>query len=119
MPPVESGRQLTAAQIALLTRWVNEGARWNKHWAFVAPPCRPCGQRPGYAIRWMPSSSRGWKKRISISYNLVSHPVSVYDLQITLLHLLGIDHKRLTYIFQGRHFRLTNVHGELVEKILA
>jgi hypothetical protein len=53
------------------------------------------------------------------SYNIVSDPVSVYDLQITLLHLLGIDHKRLTYIFQGRHFRLTNVHGELVEKILA
>jgi uncharacterized protein (DUF1501 family) len=53
------------------------------------------------------------------SYNVVSDPVSVYDLQATLLHLLGIDHKRLTYKFQGRHFRLTDVHGELVEKILA
>ncbi|MBI1762231.1 MAG: DUF1501 domain-containing protein [Acidobacteria bacterium] len=53
------------------------------------------------------------------SYNVVSDPVSVFDLQATMLHLLGIDHKRLTYKFQGRHFRLTDVHGELVEKILA
>ena len=53
------------------------------------------------------------------SYNIVSSPISVFDLQATILHLLGIDHKRLTYKFQGRHFRLTDVHGELVEKILA
>jgi uncharacterized protein (DUF1501 family) len=53
------------------------------------------------------------------SYNVVSDPVSVYDLQATILHLLGVDHKRLTYRFQGRDFRLTDVHGELVEKILA
>ncbi len=53
------------------------------------------------------------------SYNVVSDPVDVYDLQATILHLLGIDHKRLTYKFQGRHFRLTDVHGEIVEKILA
>ncbi len=53
------------------------------------------------------------------SYNVVSDPVSVFDLQATLLHLLGIDHKRLTHKFQGRHYRLTDVHGELVEKILA
>lgn len=53
------------------------------------------------------------------SYNAIEDPVSVYDLQATLLHLLGIDHKRLTYKFQGRHFRLTDVHGELVNKILA
>ncbi len=53
------------------------------------------------------------------SYNIVSDPVDVFDLQATMLHLLGIDHKRLTYKFQGRHFRLTDVHGELVEKVLA
>ncbi|HEU0176740.1 MAG TPA: DUF1501 domain-containing protein [Blastocatellia bacterium] len=52
------------------------------------------------------------------SHNIVSDPVSIFDLQATMLHLLGIDHKRLTYKFQGRHFRLTDVHGELVEKIL-
>jgi hypothetical protein len=53
------------------------------------------------------------------SYNIVNDPVHVHDLQATILHLLGVDHKRLTYKFQGRYFRLTDVHGELVEKILA
>jgi hypothetical protein len=53
------------------------------------------------------------------SYNIVSDPVHIHDLQATILHCLGIDHKRLTYKFQGRHFRLTDVHGEVVEKILA
>jgi hypothetical protein len=53
------------------------------------------------------------------SYNIASDPVSVYDLQATLLHLMGIDHKKLTYRFQGRDFRLTDVHGEVVTKLLA
>jgi hypothetical protein len=53
------------------------------------------------------------------SYNVTADPVHVHDLQATILHLLGIDHKRLTYKFQGRHFRLTDVHGELVKQILA
>jgi hypothetical protein len=53
------------------------------------------------------------------SYNVASDPVSVYDLQATILHLMGIDHTRLTYRFQGRDFRLTDVHGEVVGKILA
>jgi hypothetical protein len=52
------------------------------------------------------------------SYNVVSDPVSVYDLQATILHLLGIDHTKLTYRFQGRDFRLTDVHGEVVTKVL-
>lgn len=47
------------------------------------------------------------------------NPVHVHDFQATLLHLLGIDHKKLTYRFQGRDFRLTDVHGEIVKGILA
>ena len=43
----------------------------------------------------------------------------VHDLQATILHCLGIDHKRLTYRFQGRDFRLTDVAGEVVEPLLA
>ncbi len=43
----------------------------------------------------------------------------IYDLQATILHLMGIDHKRLTYHFQGRDFRLTDVHGNLIERLLA
>jgi hypothetical protein len=53
------------------------------------------------------------------SYNIVKDPVHVHDLQATILHCLGIDHKRLTYRFQGRDFRLTDVSGEVVEKILS
>jgi hypothetical protein len=53
------------------------------------------------------------------SYNVASDPVSVHDLQATILHLLGIDHTKLTYRFQGRDFRLTDVHGAVVSKILA
>ena len=43
----------------------------------------------------------------------------VHDLHATILHLLGLDHKRLTYRFQGRDFRLTDVAGEVVRKVLA
>jgi len=53
------------------------------------------------------------------SYNIVADPVHIHDMQATILHCLGIDHKRLTYKFQGRHFRLTDVHGEVVKQILA
>ena len=53
------------------------------------------------------------------SYNIVRDPVEVYDLNATILHLLGIDHKRLTFRFQGRDFRLTDVHGEVMTRILA
>jgi hypothetical protein len=52
-------------------------------------------------------------------YNITRDPVHVHDLQATMLHLLGIDHTRLTYKYQGRHFRLTDVHGEVVRKLLA
>ncbi len=51
-------------------------------------------------------------------YNITRDPVHVHDLHATILHLLGIDHTRLTYKYQGRHFRLTDVHGNVVKKIL-
>lgn len=46
-------------------------------------------------------------------------PIDVYDLQATILHLLGMDHTRLTYRHLGRDFRLTDVHGNVVQKLLA
>jgi uncharacterized protein (DUF1501 family) len=52
-------------------------------------------------------------------YNITENPVHVHDLQATILHCLGIDHLRLTYKFQGREFRLTDVGGEVVKSILA
>jgi hypothetical protein len=51
-------------------------------------------------------------------YNVAEDPVSVYDLQATMLHLLGVDHERLTYKHQGRYYRLTDVHGEVVKGVL-
>jgi hypothetical protein len=52
-------------------------------------------------------------------YNITRDPVHVHDLNATILHLMGIDHTRLTYRFQGRDYRLTDIHGELVKGILA
>ena len=52
------------------------------------------------------------------SYGIVRDPVHVYDLQATILRCMGIDHTQLTYRFQGRHFRLTDIAGEVVNKIL-
>jgi hypothetical protein len=72
---------------------------------------------------WM--AGAGIKPGISIgatddySYNVVDEPVHIHDLNATILHSLGIDHTRLTYKYQGRHFRLTDVHGTVVKKALA
>jgi hypothetical protein len=52
------------------------------------------------------------------SYNIVKDPVHIHDLNATLMHILGIDHERLTFRFQGRDFRLTDVHGKVVEAVL-
>jgi hypothetical protein len=52
-------------------------------------------------------------------YNITADPVHVHDLQATFLSCLGIDHTKLTYKFQGRHFRLTDVEGRVVKEILA
>lgn len=54
-----------------------------------------------------------------LGFNVVKDGVHVHDFQATLLHLLGLDHEKLTYKFQGRHFRLTDVHGKVVKAVLA
>ena len=67
----------------------------------------------------------GVKKGITIGktddfgYNVAERPVHVNDLHATIMHLLGVDHKRLTYRFGGRDFRLTDVGGELVKEAIA
>jgi len=53
------------------------------------------------------------------SYNLVKDGVHVHDFHATMLKLLGVDHERLTFLFQGRRFRLTDVSGKVVSAILA
>src|SRR5690606_26586325 len=64
-----------------------------------------------------PGMSHGASDDLGMS--VVENPVHVHDLQATILHLLGIDHERLTYRFQGRNFRLTDVHGKIVSPILS
>ena len=72
---------------------------------------------------WM--AGAGVKKGMSygktddFSYNITENPVHIHDFQATLMHLLGIDHERFNYKFQGRRYRLTDVHGKVVKDILA
>ena len=54
-----------------------------------------------------------------LGMNAIEKPVHIHDLQATLLHQLGIDHERLTYRFQGRYYRLTDVHGQVVRDLLS
>ena len=58
-------------------------------------------------------------KTDDFSFNVVENPVHVYDLHATMLHCLGVNHEKLTYKFQGRHYRLTDVHGRVVPGLLA
>ncbi len=51
-------------------------------------------------------------------YNITKDPVHIHDLNATILHLMGVDHTRLTYRYQGRDFRLTDVEGNVVRKLL-
>ena len=58
-------------------------------------------------------------KTDDFSYNIAEDPIHVHDLQATILHCLGIDHERLTYRFQGRDYRLTDVSGKVIQRLLA
>ena len=67
------------------------------------------GIRPGQTIG----------KTDDLGFSPVEDPVHVHDVHATILHLLGLDHTRLTFRFQGREFRLTDVAGNVIEKLLA
>ncbi|MBP60455.1 MAG: hypothetical protein CMJ62_02915 [Planctomycetaceae bacterium] len=58
-------------------------------------------------------------KSDDLAINVAQDPVHVHDFQATILHLLGIDHKQLTFKYQGRNFRLTDIHGNVVHPLLA
>ncbi|MFM7151031.1 MAG: DUF1501 domain-containing protein, partial [Gemmataceae bacterium] len=58
-------------------------------------------------------------KTDEIGYAPVEDKVHVHDIQATILHLLGLEHTRLTFRFQGRDFRLTDIHGKVIHPILA
>ena len=54
-----------------------------------------------------------------LGFAIAENPVHIHDLQATIMHLLGFDHEKLTYRFQGRDYRLTDVHGQVIRPILA
>ena len=60
-----------------------------------------------------------WGETDDYSYNVVANPVEVHDLHATMMYLLGVDHRRLTFRFQGRDHRLTDVHGKVLHELLA
>lgn len=66
------------------------------------------GVKPGYS----------YGETCDFGYNIADNPMHIHDFHATLLHTLGIDHKQLTYKFQGRRFRLTDVHGHVAKEIL-
>ena len=78
--------------------------RWRTGWGAAGG-----GFKPGY--------THG--ETDDFSYNIVKDPMEVHDLNATMMHLLGVDHSRLTFKFQGRHYRLTDVHGKVVPELLA
>jgi hypothetical protein len=90
---------------------INNRSRWGRD------------HHPYAYTMWM--AGGGMKPGISygetddLSMNVVKDGVHIHDLQATILHLLGIDHEKLTFRFQGRQFRLTDVHGHVVKDILA
>ena len=69
--------------------------------------------------RWLTKPGTTIGQTDEYCYNVVEDSVPVHDLQATILNPLGVDHTKLTYRFQGRDFRLTDVHGQVVEKLLA
>ena len=77
---------------------------------------------PGCFTMWMAGAGvkpgMVYGETDEFSYNVADKPVHVHDFQATLLHLLGVDHERLTFTHQGRRYRLTDVHGHVVKDIL-
>jgi hypothetical protein len=78
---------------------------------------------PGCFSMWMAGAGvkagTTYGETDEFSYNVAKDPVHVHDFQATMMHLLGVDHEQLTYKFQGRRFRLTDVHGHVVKDILS
>ena len=58
-------------------------------------------------------------KTDEFGYNIIENPVHVHDFQATLMHLMGINHEKFTFKFQGRRYRLTDVHGSVIKEILS
>jgi hypothetical protein len=105
-----------------LVVWGGEFGRTNYCQGTLKPDNYGRDHHPRCFTMWM--AGGGVKPGITygetdeFGYNIIKNPVHVHDFQATLLHLLGMDHERLTFKHQGRRFRLTDVHGHVVKGIL-
>lgn len=106
-----------------LVVWGGEFGRTSYSQGRLSPENYGRDHHPNCFTMWM--AGAGVKKGITygetddLGYNVVRDPVHVHDFQATLLHLLGVDHEKLTFKHQGRRYRLTDVHGKVVKGILA
>jgi hypothetical protein len=105
-----------------LVIWGGEFGRTVYSQGKISPESYGRDHHPRCFTMWM--AGAGVKKGFTFgatddfSYNIVKDPMHIHDFQATLLHLMGIDHEQLTFKFQGRRFRLTDVHGHVVKSIL-
>ena len=105
-----------------LVIWGGEFGRTNYSQGKLTPENYGRDHHPRCFTIWM--AGAGVKKGFTFGetdefgYNIVKNPVHVHDFQATLMHLLGIDHEKFTFKFQGRRYRLTDVHGQVVKQVL-
>lgn len=106
-----------------LVIWGGEFGRTSFSQGQLTPTSYGRDHHPGCFTMWMAGAGvkpgMVYGETDEFSYNVVKNPVHVHDFQATLLHLLGMDHERLTFKYQGRRFRLTDVHGHVIKDILA
>ncbi|MEO0793839.1 MAG: DUF1501 domain-containing protein [Verrucomicrobiota bacterium] len=106
-----------------LVVWGGEFGRTNYCQGKLTPKSFGRDHHPRCFSFWMagggvkPGTSYG--ETCPFGYNIVKDPMHIHDLHATMLHLMGIDHEQLTYRFQGRRFRLTDVHGHIFKDLLA
>jgi len=106
-----------------LVIWGGEFGRTNYSQGRLTPDNYGRDHHPRCFSLWM--AGGGVKKGFSygetceFGYNIAKNPVHVHDFQATLMHLMGVDHEKLTFKHQGRRFRLTDVHGHVVKDLIA
>ena len=106
-----------------LVIWGGEFGRTNYSQGILKPDNYGRDHHPRCFTIFM--AGAGVKKGITIGatdefgYNIAERPIHIHDFQATMMHLLGIDHEKLTFKFQGRRYRLTDVHGNVVNEVLA
>ncbi len=106
-----------------LVIWGGEFGRTNYSQGKLTPEGFGRDHHPRCFTIWMTGggirSGMTYGSTDEFGYNVTEHPVHIHDLQATILHLLGIDHEQLTFRYQGRRFRLTDVSGHVVRPLLA